>query len=71
MTTFIYKRTVIDQITQFLPTNDIVVIHGARQVGKTSILIYLQDLLRSEKEQVFYIDLEDSRFVTFNGQGSR
>ncbi len=69
MTTFIYKRTVIDQITRFLPTNDIVVIHGARQVGKTSILIYLQDLLRSEKEQVFYIDLEDSRFVTLMDKG--
>jgi len=69
MSASIYKRSVIDEIIRFLPTNDIIVIHGARQVGKTSILIYLQDRLHSEKEQVFYIDLEDSRFVSMIDKG--
>ena len=65
----VYKRSVIDEIIRFLSTDDIVVIHGARQVGKTSILMYLQDHLLSEKEQVLYIDLEDSRFVSMMDKG--
>ena len=69
MATSIYKRLIIDEIFRFLHTNDIVVIHGARQVGKTSILLYLQDHLRSEKEQMLYIDLEDSRFVSMLDKG--
>jgi uncharacterized protein len=70
MAASIYKRSVIDEIIRFLPTDDIVVIHGARQVGKTSILMYLQDhLLHTEKEQVLYIDLEDSRFVSTMDKG--
>ena len=60
----IYKRTITDEIGRFLQTDDIVVIHGARQVGKTSILMFLQEQLRSEGQPTFYIDLEDSRFVS-------
>ena len=69
MTFSVYKRAVIDEIMRFLSTDDIVVIYGARQVGKTSILMYLQDQLHSEKEQVLYIDLEDSRFVSLMDKG--
>ncbi len=65
----IYKRTIIDEINRFLQTDDIVVIHGARQVGKTSILMFLQNQLRSDGEQTFYIDLEDSRFVSLMDKG--
>lgn len=65
----IYKRSVINELCRFLHTDDIVVIHGARQVGKTSILMFLQDQLRSEGEQTFYIDLEDSRFVSLLDRG--
>lgn len=65
----IYKRAVIDEISRFLHTDDIIVIHGARQVGKTSILIFLQDNLRSSGEATFYIDLEDSRFVSLLDKG--
>jgi len=43
----IYKRAVFDEMIRFLSTGDIVVIHGARQVGKTSILMFLQDHLHS------------------------
>lgn len=58
----IFKRSVIGEILRFLPTGDIVAIHGARQVGKTSILMFLQAHLRSQKEQTLYLDLEDSRY---------
>jgi len=41
----------------------VVAILGARQVGKTFILYYLQNLLREKHESTHYIDLEDSRYV--------
>jgi predicted AAA+ superfamily ATPase len=69
MANSIYKRTVIDEIIRFLPTGDIVVIHGARQVGKTSILMFLQEHLQANGEQTLYIDLEDSRFVSMLNRG--
>ena len=69
MANAIFKRSVIDEIVRFLPTGDIVVIHGARQVGKTSILMFLQDHLHAEGEQTLYIDLEDSRFVSMLDKG--
>lgn len=65
----IYKRSVIDEINRFLPTEDIIVIHGARQVGKTSILMFLQEHLVAEGKQILYIDLEDSRFVSMMNKG--
>lgn len=64
-----FKRTVIDEISKYLHSDDIVVIHGARQVGKTSILMYLQDQLEAAGERVYYIDLEDSRFVSTLDKG--
>ncbi len=63
------KRTVMDEITRFLFTDDIVVIHGARQVGKTSILMVLQNGLKISGEQSLYIDLEDSRYVNILDKG--
>ena len=65
----IAERAVIDDITHYLHTDDILVIHGARQVGKTSILMYLQHQLIDQAERTLYIDLEDSRFVALLDRG--
>lgn len=65
----IYKRTIISEIEKYLPTEDIIVLHGARQVGKTSILIYLQNQLQNQGKKTFYIDLEDSRFIQILEKG--
>ncbi|MBI5679063.1 MAG: AAA family ATPase [Planctomycetes bacterium] len=59
----IIERTAIEEIKKYLHTNDIIVLHGARQVGKTSILYYLENQLKSQKRITYFIDLEDSRFV--------
>ena len=59
----IYKRTIIDEINKYLHTDDIIVLHGARQVGKTSILYYLKEQLNKQGETTHFIDLEDSRFI--------
>ena len=59
----ILKRDIVDAISKYLDTEDIVVLHGARQVGKTSILYYLESHLKDNGKITHYIDLEDSRFV--------
>jgi hypothetical protein len=57
----LYKRAIIDQITPYLFTEDIVVLHGARQVGKTHIMYYLAKILKEKGEQAHFMDLEESR----------
>lgn len=59
----LYKRKIVDEILTYVHTPDVIVLHGARQVGKTSILFYLRDVLKAQGETVHYIDLEDSRYV--------
>ncbi len=54
---------------QDIKTNDIIVLHGARQVGKTSILYYLEDQLKKDGNPTYFIDLEDSRFVNLLNAG--
>lgn len=61
------EREVIKEIKRFLDSKDIIVLHGARQVGKTSILKYLQNELKNN----LYIDLEDLRFVELLNSGTK
>jgi predicted AAA+ superfamily ATPase len=63
------NRTIIPEIARFLHTSDVIIIHGARQVGKTSILMLLLDQLKTGGEQTLYIDLEDSRYVSILNKG--
>ena len=65
----ILKRTVIDEINKYLHTDEIIVLHGARQVGKTSILYYLENQLKKQGNITHFIDLEDSRFVRILDEG--
>lgn len=65
----LYKRLAADQIVKYLHTDEIIVLHGARQVGKTYILYYLEKYLKDRKAVTFYIDLEDSRFVQILDRG--
>jgi len=59
----IIRRAIVDKVIPYLYTEDIIVFHGARQVGKTFLLRYLEEYLRAKKEAVYYIDLEDSRYL--------
>jgi predicted AAA+ superfamily ATPase len=65
----ILKRTVIDDINKYIHSDDIIVLHGARQVGKTSILYYLINQLTEQGHITHFIDLEDSRFVRILDSG--
>jgi uncharacterized protein len=63
------KRAIVSEIEHYLPTEDIIIIHGARQVGKTSILLYLQNQLVLQNQPNIYFDLEDSRILTQLNRG--
>jgi predicted AAA+ superfamily ATPase len=59
----IYKRKVVDEIIKYLDDDFAILLYGARQVGKTFILYFLEEFLINKGEQVFYIDLEDRRYL--------
>lgn len=53
-----YKRDVLDAIMPWIARDEIIILTGARQVGKTTILKYLETLL-SKNNQVEFFNLED------------
>lgn len=69
MDTNVIKRDISDEIQQYLGTDNIIVLHGARQVGKTHILYYLKDILDKQGNSTYYFDLEDSRLLDLLNSG--
>ena len=54
------ERKLLKPITQQLADKEFIIITGARQTGKTTILYQIQDqLIAQEKKSVFYLTLED------------
>jgi predicted AAA+ superfamily ATPase len=52
-------RDLLVDIEPFVERDEIVLILGARQVGKTSLLRYIEKKLGKEGQSVFFIDFED------------
>ena len=55
----IYYRKIIDRIKPFIDDNEILVIHGARQVGKTTLLHYLINniiIKNNNQKNILYLD---------------
>lgn len=65
----IYKRRIIDEILKYLDLDEIIVLLGARQVGKTHILLWLEQYLQEQKKTIYHLDLEDSRFQSLIDEG--
>jgi len=70
--TFI-KRKILPHIRDFLNYKETIIIYGARQVGKTTIMKMLIKELKSTnkipEEAVFYFDLEDLEILEICNQG--
>ncbi len=70
--TFI-KRKILPHIRDFLNYKEAIIIYGARQVGKTTIMKMLIKELKSTnkipEEAVFYFDLEDLEILEICNQG--
>ena len=54
----LHKRKIFDQIEPYIGDDTVIVLHGARQVGKTHLLFYIRDWLTQRNKKVFYYDLE-------------
>ncbi len=65
----IHKRKIVNEILKYLYEKEVIILYGARQVGKTSILYWLKNYFREEKEQVYYLDLEERRYLGILNQG--
>lgn len=64
-------RKIISSLERFLGKREIIVIHGARQTGKTTLLKIINEKLTKDKKvpagDIFYFDLEDfSLLETFD-----
>lgn len=48
----LFKRDIYIEISRYINDNEIIVIHGARQVGKTSLLKYIELQLNTAKTRL-------------------
>ncbi len=65
-------RKIITKIKAFLNYREAILIYGARQVGKTTIMKILIGKLQNEgrsQNSIFYFDLEDMDFLNIFNQG--
>jgi uncharacterized protein len=66
----IIKRDISDEIIKYIGSDNIIVLHGARQVGKSHIMFYLENFIKSQKKETYFFDLEDSRLVDVLNRGA-
>jgi len=67
------NRKIIAEIAKFLNDDEIIVLHGARQVGKTSVINYLISKTlkgKVEENNLIYFDLEDFDLVELCDNGA-
>ncbi len=60
----IFRREIVDLLLSNLSNDFVLIIVGARQTGKTSVLLYLKDLLTKKGEIVHFLSLEDPIFLS-------
>ncbi len=68
----IIKRKILPKILDYMDEKESIVLLGARQVGKTSIMMLLIQELENkgiEKERLVYMDLEDFTLLKICNQG--
>ncbi|MBU1200896.1 MAG: ATP-binding protein [Nanoarchaeota archaeon] len=63
----LFKRKVVEDVLTYLNSKQAIILYGARQVGKTSIMKYL--LKNYLKENAFYLDLELDNLLELCNKG--
>ena len=56
-------REIFSEIKPYLDTDNVIVLHGSRQVGKSSLMKYIQNYLKTQDLDSFYLDLEDYQIL--------
>lgn len=59
----LYPRQILPEAKKWLDKPEYIIFTGARQTGKTSILIMLKNLLEEKGKPVFYYNLENSAYL--------
>lgn len=67
----LYKRTIFNEIEPYIGDEGIIVLHGARQVGKTHILQFVQNWLEKKQKKVFSYDLELPELLEIMNLGTK
>ncbi len=65
----LYERRLYSEIKPYLLDKETIVIHGARQVGKTSLLKYIIQENHEIKDNHVFIDLEDIEYLQLCNKG--
>lgn len=65
----IYKRDIYESIIKYLPDDEIIVIYGARQTGKTTLMNFIIDETEIKNNQHLYIDLENISLLNLCNKG--
>ena len=64
------KREIFNDIVNFLEIPETLVLHGARQVGKTTLMKMVIDYIEKKgQNKTFYFDLEDEKYLKLCNQG--
>lgn len=62
-----YKRNIISEVLKYIKSRETIVVYGARQVGKTTLMKYLME--NHLKKNVFYFDLELKSLLDLCNEG--
>jgi len=65
----LYKRKIFDKIQPYFGDDTILVLLGARQVGKTHLLHYIDNYLQQQSHKTLYYDLEYPDLLNLLNQG--
>jgi len=60
----LYSRKILEDIKRILPKEEIVILTGGRQVGKTSLLLLIKNFLEDQGEVCHYFNLENPDYLT-------
>jgi len=62
-----YKRKIVEELVKYLHTREAIIIYGARQVGKTTLMKYLME--NHIKDNMFYLDMEFPNLLELCNEG--
>jgi predicted AAA+ superfamily ATPase len=65
----IYTRNIFPEIKEYLQDDEIIVIYGARQTGKTTLMHYLMNNTEIKDYQNVYFDLENINLLNLCNKG--
>lgn len=67
----IKNREILAKLIKYIDLPEIIVLHGARQVGKTTLMKISMDFLRKrDNNDLFYFDLEQQEFLNLCNKGA-